>query len=159
MTDNATLCCELCKTPMTLHSPADSPVRYYFCAGCGRWVASNYGDELVRAGTARVDDGAGRQEDESELNRIKEKLTRWIAALDESDPYQTLGVSPSAPEEEVRARFHELAVRHHPDHGGDPAQMRRVLEAYDRIRKGPPASVNEVAVERRTPIRRHRRAG
>jgi len=47
-----------------------------------------------------------------------------------------LGVPPSASEETVRARFKELALQHHPDRGGDPETMRRLILAYDQIRSG-----------------------
>jgi curved DNA-binding protein CbpA len=47
-----------------------------------------------------------------------------------------LGVPPSASEEAFKSRFKELALAHHPDRGGDPAQMRRYLKAYDQIRNG-----------------------
>ncbi len=148
MTETTTLLCELCETPMTAQGPSGSTVRYYFCAGCGRWVASTYGDDLVRARTARVDKPEQRRATTTDdFDRIKERLTRWIAELDESDPFQTLGLPPSAPEETVRARFHELALRHHPDRGGDAAQMRRVIAAYDRIRNGKRASAHEVVVD------------
>ena len=157
MTETSTLLCELCQTPMTAQGPSASTVRYYHCAGCGRWVASNYGDEMVRAGTARIDDTpeATRSQKPRDFDKIKERLARWIADIDECDPYQTLGVHPSASEETVRARFHELALRPHPDRGGDPAQMRRLLAAFDRIRAGKPSSANDTLVGARS-ARRYR---
>jgi curved DNA-binding protein CbpA len=55
-----------------------------------------------------------------------------------SDPYRTLGVSPRASEAELRAAYHRLVQRHHPDHnGGSPESARRfeeVQEAYARVR-------------------------
>ena len=55
------------------------------------------------------------------------------------DPYQTLGVSPSAPDAELRAAYRRLVKQHHPDHnGGSEASERRfeeVQEAYARIRE------------------------
>ena len=46
----------------------------------------------------------------------------------------------------LRDRYRELASRHHPDHGGDPARMREVNQAYERIRnaKKPVARVGTV---------------
>lgn len=135
MNDTTHLMCELCEIPMSCETPPGKAVRYFHCARCGRWVASNYGDALVRAHTARED----RPEPASQaydLEDLKARLGRWLTSLDESDPYFVLGVPPSAPEEAVRTRFKELALAAHPDRGGDPAAMRRYILAYDRIRSG-----------------------
>eukprot|EP01062_Namystynia_karyoxenos_P052615 TRINITY_DN42205_c0_g1_i1.p3 TRINITY_DN42205_c0_g1~~TRINITY_DN42205_c0_g1_i1.p3 ORF type:complete len:176 (+),score=49.39 TRINITY_DN42205_c0_g1_i1:61-528(+) len=49
-------------------------------------------------------------------------------------PYAMLGLDPGADEAAVRARYHELARRHHPDRpGGDAARMRALNEAVQRI--------------------------
>ncbi len=43
--------------------------------------------------------------------------------------YDVLGVEPSASVDEIRARYHELANRYHPDHNGDvPETARRHLD-------------------------------
>jgi uncharacterized Zn finger protein (UPF0148 family) len=153
MTEPTTLLCELCQTPMTAQEETGGAVRYYFCAGCGRWVASNYGDEMMRRAKSVSVDRRERprsQDANEDLDRLKAHLARWLEQIEENDPYRTLGLPPSASEEAVRARFHELAMRHHPDHGGDAAQMRRVIAAYDRIKNGkPPANAHQVVVERR----------
>jgi hypothetical protein len=59
------------------------------------------------------------------------------------DPYQTLGVAPSATDAELRAAYRRLVQLHHPDHnGGSPESERRfeeVQEAYaaaQRLRAG-----------------------
>lgn len=64
------------------------------------------------------------------------------------DPYQTLGVSRSASDAELRAAYRRLVQLHHPDHnGGSPQSARRfeaVQEAYAEVRRqraaGGPAS-------------------
>ena len=53
------------------------------------------------------------------------------------DPYAALGVSPTASHDEIHRAWVELARRHHPDRGGDPAAMRRVNEAWSVV--GDPA--------------------
>ena len=60
-----------------------------------------------------------------------------------SDPYQVLGISPSASDEEVKAAYRRLAMRYHPDrnNGSEEAERRmmQVNEAYAQImemRKG-----------------------
>ncbi len=49
------------------------------------------------------------------------------------DPYQTLHLLPSAPPEVVRAAYKALAMKHHPDHGGDVGAMQRINDAYRRL--------------------------
>ena len=39
------------------------------------------------------------------------------------DYYQTLGVAPDAKHEAIRGAYRSLAVKHHPDKGGDPNEM------------------------------------
>lgn len=46
------------------------------------------------------------------------------------NPFALLGLAPGAGPDELRAKFRELALRHHPDRGGDPAAMAAVLDAY-----------------------------
>ena len=150
MDDTPRLRCELCETEMSSEMPPGKSVRYFHCAHCGRWVASNYGDELVRAHTAcasRPHAAVNR-----DLGRVKESLASWIKDLDERDPYFVLGVAPSASADRVRERFHELALENHPDRGGDAAQMRRLIVAFDQIRDGkrlkaPPTTVRVAARE------------
>ena len=54
-----------------------------------------------------------------------------------SDPYQVLGVSPSATDAEVKAAYREMAKRYHPDRNGGSAEaerkMMQVNEAYSQI--------------------------
>jgi curved DNA-binding protein CbpA len=47
-----------------------------------------------------------------------------------ADPYAVLGLDPTAAPDDIRRAWLELARRHHPDHGGDPAAMQRVNEAW-----------------------------
>jgi hypothetical protein len=55
------------------------------------------------------------------------------------DPYQTLGISPRAPDEEVRKAYRRLVQKYHPDHNGGSEESERrfeeVQEAYAKIRE------------------------
>ena len=77
----------------------------------------------------------------SDFARIR---ARHVAVKD--DPYLILGVSPEAPEEEIRRRYRELVREYHPDRhiaAGVPEEMieiatdrlKTINEAYDRIMK------------------------
>ena len=52
---------------------------------------------------------------------------------------EILGVGPEATPEEIRRAFRRLAVKTHPDRGGDPDDFRRIREAYERLAQTPVA--------------------
>ena len=49
------------------------------------------------------------------------------------DPHATLGVTPGASADEVKAAFRRAALVHHPDHGGEAAAFILIKRAYDRL--------------------------
>jgi curved DNA-binding protein CbpA len=55
------------------------------------------------------------------------------------DPYQTLGVTRSATDAEIRAAYRRLVQLHHPDHNGGSVESARrfeaVQEAYAEVRR------------------------
>lgn len=50
-----------------------------------------------------------------------------------NDHYQTLGVSPTATDEEIKKAYRSLAMKHHPDRGGDQAKFKDISVAYDTL--------------------------
>ena len=50
------------------------------------------------------------------------------------DAYGILGVSPTAPDEEIHKAYKALSRKYHPDHGGNPDDMARLNEAYALVK-------------------------
>ena len=49
------------------------------------------------------------------------------------DFYQTLGVSETATQDEIKRAYRKLAAQHHPDKGGDTAKFQTIAQAYDTL--------------------------
>ena len=48
--------------------------------------------------------------------------------------YDTLGVSETASDKDIKSAFRKLAGQHHPDKGGDEALFKEVNEGYDTLK-------------------------
>jgi DnaJ family protein A protein 2 len=51
------------------------------------------------------------------------------------DPYTILGISRGASEDEIKKAYKKLAMKNHPDKGGDPEEFKKIQNAYERITK------------------------
>ena len=49
------------------------------------------------------------------------------------DYYQTLGLNKGASEDDIKSAYRKLAMKHHPDRGGDPKIFQDVQEAYNTL--------------------------
>lgn len=59
------------------------------------------------------------------------------------NPYATLGLPAGASREEAQQAYRKLAMKHHPDRGGDEARFKEVKAAWEQIEAGwtaPPPS-------------------
>ena len=63
----------------------------------------------------------------------QETLRGHNRALLRPDPYLELHLQPTAPWEVVKAAYRALALLHHPDHGGNAEDFRRIQEAYEEL--------------------------
>lgn len=78
-----------------------------------------------------------------ELETSEEDIDRLLRAFwrrmlqpgDDAADWQTLELEPPADAAEVRLQYRKLAMRHHPDRGGDPERFRAVQSAYQRLRQ------------------------
>ena len=49
------------------------------------------------------------------------------------DYYTTLGISKNASEAEIKSAYRKMAMKHHPDRGGDEKKFKEVTEAYETL--------------------------
>jgi len=49
------------------------------------------------------------------------------------DYYQILGVNENASQDEIRAAYKKLAMKNHPDRGGDTKRFQEISQAYDTL--------------------------
>ena len=47
------------------------------------------------------------------------------------DPYTVLNVAKSASDDEIKKAFRKLALKEHPDKGGDPEKFKEIQSAYE----------------------------
>jgi hypothetical protein len=131
--DNVEVECTHCRVRMTLHEGSGRRVKYFRCGSCHRWVSSTYTEIFRSDAKLRTHPVKDTTALDASFVQVKDRLERWLAALEEQDPYRVLGVSPLDSPEVVRARYREMALERHPDRGGSAEKMREVNDAYERI--------------------------
>lgn len=131
--ENVEVECTHCGVRMTLHEGTGRRVRYFRCGSCHRWVSSTYTDIFRSDAKVRTHPAKDTGVSDAHFLEVKDRLERWLSALEEQDPYRVLGVSPLDSPDVVRARYRELALERHPDRGGSAEKMRELNDAYERI--------------------------
>ena len=49
------------------------------------------------------------------------------------NPYEILGLDPSASREQINKAFCDQVAKHHPNNGGDPIEFQKVQKAYEQL--------------------------
>ena len=73
------------------------------------------------------------QNDESAIKTLKSKIKQIklsIKRFGKKDHYNTLDLSANAEEDDIRKSYKKLALKHHPDRGGDPEKFKEVRGLY-----------------------------
>jgi hypothetical protein len=89
-------------------------------------------DEYAKWHLIRYEDSLqhGRQYRTNKAHRARVDSSRRARQF----PRTTLGLERNASREQIKAAYRRLAMRHHPDRGGDPDTFRRVKEAYENLK-------------------------
>jgi preprotein translocase subunit Sec63 len=68
----------------------------------------------------------------------------WHSPVNPARPYMqrqqalaVLGLPSNATPDQIKRRYRKLAKRYHPDCGGDPKQMQRIIAAYETLTRDP----------------------
>ena len=125
--------CTHCGVKMTAHLGSGTTVRYFRCATCLRWVTSAYTEVFKADAKMRAYPKRPEAPRPAEFDAVKGRLERWLAALEDQDPYKMLGVSPLDSPEVIRDRYRALALANHPDRGGSVEKMQQLNVVYERI--------------------------
>jgi len=57
------------------------------------------------------------------------------------DPYSILGVDRNASKDEIKKAYKKLAMKHHPDKGGDEKTFKEITTAYDELVNDKPSNM------------------
>ncbi len=90
-----------------------------------RWWAEQAADQARRRGAEEAE----RLRREREESRAPSGVSGRPRGDDEC--FAVLGLGPDVTADEIRRRYRELAMEHHPDRGGDAAAFNRIHQAYE----------------------------
>jgi DnaJ-class molecular chaperone len=66
---------------------------------------------------------------------IDQLLSKRQPIYNSFNPFDILGVSPAATEEEIKQAYRDKARKEHPDHGGSSEEMAKINLAYEAIKR------------------------
>lgn len=78
-----------------------------------------------------------REEREREKDFFFDEGPREFPVAEEEmshDPFKVLGLKRSASDEDIKQKYRELILVHHPDKGGDHEEFLKVQQAYDFLK-------------------------
>lgn len=115
----------------------DNGVAVYFkykakpmCFACDRW---NRVEDNMRA-IAKTIEALRGIERWGTGNMVEQAFTGFTALPAPEQPWQTLGLESShVTRDQVEDAYRRLAMKHHPDRGGDASEMARINAARDRL--------------------------
>lgn len=75
--------------------------------------------------------------DDPETNtRARLGLSLVVVGDKETSDYDILGVKSTATSDEIKRAYRQMAIKNHPDKGGDPKKFQAIHDAYERITAG-----------------------
>lgn len=79
-----------------------------------------------------------REQIEEAVRKYKAQVEADIAAYTRvlrTSAHTVLGISPTATQEEIKAAYRRLAMKHHPDRGGSQDEFQKIKVAYEQLMK------------------------
>jgi len=116
--------------------PTDQGVAVYFnykkkpmCFACDRWKSIEDNMHAI----AKTIDALRGIERWGSGQMVEQAFTGFAALPALEQPWQVLGVSSHATQDEIRSAYRRLASDNHPDRGGDEHYMARINTARDSL--------------------------
>lgn len=72
---------------------------------------------------------------EAHLRAYQARVEKFNQQVRSMTPSIILGVSPTATQDEIKAAYRRLAMKHHPDRGGDVDEFQKIKAAYEQLMK------------------------
>ena len=102
------------------------------CSIGSSWSAPYSPEVSIRAILIAIE--GARKADQRGIGALLAAATQHLAfPSGQDDPYKVLGVAPNATKEAIRHAYTILAQQHHPDHGGNEQEFKRVQKAAEKL--------------------------